>query len=318
MNKIERLNAVLNGEKPDIVPAGFWYHYDPTNNTYTIAQNHLRTFRETGVDVYKVMQDYIQPIEVNIQSAADWGKVSYPGTSSPVYQRLLDVIKMILDATGHDALVFQTMFGPLKTIVQSYGYDMVMAYSKTAPQQLAAAVRRVAEAQTEWAMGFIEAGVDGLFYSGQFSEPGRFTDEEFDLLVKEGDLTILRAAESKGARNILHICGEPDYNYVSTPARYTEYPCAIANWSVKDTGLTLSEGRKLFGGKPILGGVNNRGVILNGSDDEIRAEVTDILKNVDTLSGYMLGADCTIQGHGISNDKIKVAVDTAHEYMSKN
>ena len=32
----------------------------------------------------------------------------------------------------------------------------------------------------------------------------------------------------------------------------------------------------------------------------------------------MLGADCTIQGHGISNDKIKVAVDTAHEYMSKN
>ncbi len=78
-------------------------------------------------------------------------------------------------------------------------------------------MRRVAEAQTEWAMGFIEAGVDGLFYSGQFSEPGRFTDEEFDLLVKEGDLTILRAAESKGARNILHICGEPDYNYVSTP-----------------------------------------------------------------------------------------------------
>jgi len=72
-----------------------------------------------------------------------------------------------------------------------------MAYSKTAPQQLAAAVRRVAEAQTEWAMGFIEAGVDGLFYSGQFSEPGRFTDEEFALLVKEGDLTILRAAETK-------------------------------------------------------------------------------------------------------------------------
>ena len=85
-----------------------------------------------------------------------------------------------------------------------------------------------------------------------------------------------------------------------------------------EAGLTLSEGRKLFGGKPILGGVNNRGVILNGSDDEIRAEVTDILKNVDTLSGYMLGADCTIHGHGISNDKIKVAVDTAHEYMSKN
>lgn len=318
MNKIERVNAVLNCEKPDFIPAGFWYHFDPTNNTYTIAQNHLRTFRETGVDLYKVMQDYIQPIEVSVQSPSDWDKVSYPGESSPVFHRLLDVIKMILDTTGHDALVFQTMFGPLKTIVQSYGYDMVMHYSKTSPQQLAAAVKRVAQAQTEWVAGFMEAGIDGLFYSGQFSEPGRFTDEEFNLLVKEGDLTVLNAAESCGARNILHICGEPDYDYVSMPRRYTDYPCAIVNWSVKDTGLSISEGRKLFGGKPVLGGVNNRGVILNGSDREIEAEVNGIIESIDNLNGYMLGADCTIQGHGISNEKIKVAVDTAHEYMSKN
>lgn len=45
---------------------------------------------------------------------------------------------MILDATGHDALVFQTMFGPLKTAVQNYGYDLVMAHCKEAPDAVAA------------------------------------------------------------------------------------------------------------------------------------------------------------------------------------
>lgn len=318
MNKLECLNAVLRGEKGDWIPAGFWYHYDPTLNTYTIAQNHLKTFRETGVDVYKVMQDYIQPIDIDVKTADDWDKVRFPGVSSPVYQRLLDIVKMILDATGHDALLFQTMFSPLKTAVQNYGYDMVMAHCKEKPEKVAAAVKRIAEAQCQWAEGFVDAGADGLFYAGQFSEPGRFTKKEFDMLVTAGDIPILRASESRGGRNILHICGEPDYAYHSTPEWYTAYPYAIINWSVKDTGLTLAQGRKLFGGSPILGGVNNRGVILNGTDEEIRTEIKDILNSVDSFNGYMLGADCTIQGHGISNDKIKAAVDTAHEYMAKH
>ena len=63
------------------------------------------------------------------------------------------------------ALVFQTLFGPLKTAVQNYGYDLVMAHCKEAPDAVARAVMRIAEAQTEWAMGFIDAGADGLFYS---------------------------------------------------------------------------------------------------------------------------------------------------------
>ena len=317
MNKIETVNAVLSGKCGDYVPAGFWYHYDPTLNTYSIAQSHLRTFRETGVDVYKVMQDYIQPIDVDIRCAEDWDKGAYPGADSPVFKRLLDVLKMILDTTGHDALVFQTVFGPLKTIVQSYGYDMVMEYCRTAPDKVTAAVKRVAEAQTEWVRGYIEAGADGIFYSGQFSEPGRFSKEEFRSIVTAGDMIVLNAAEAAGGKNILHICGEPDYDFHSTPAWYTDYPGAIVNWSVKDTGIDITQGRKLFPGRPMLGGVNNRGVILNGTPDQIRAEVTEILDKVGDLNGFMLGADCTIQGHGISNELIKVAVDTAHEYKAK-
>lgn len=318
MNKIERVKTVLEGKKPDKIPAGFWYHYDSDLDPAKMAKEHIKTFRETGVDVYKLMQDYFQVIDVKVQTPGDWDKVTFPGRSCTAYKKLLEVIKRILDSTGHDAMIFQTMFGPLKTAVQNYGYDLVMAHAKEAPDKLAAAVMRIAQAQTEWAEGFIEAGVDGLFYSGQFSEPDRFTREEFDKLVTPGDIMVLEAAEKSGGQNILHICGEPDYEYQSSPGWYVSYPCAIVNWSVKDTGLTMKEGKNLFGGKPVLGGMDNRGNILKGSEEDIRKEVQGILGSMDTLEGCMLGADCTIQGENISNEKIRIAVEAAHDYAENN
>ena len=315
MNKIERLQAVLQGGRPDKIPAGFWYHYDDSLSPAQMAEEHVKTFRETGVDVYKLMQDYYQIIDADVKTPEDWKRVKFPGRSSPVYQKLLEVLQRILDKTGHDAMIFQTMFGPLKTAVQNYGYDLVMAHAKEAPDVVAEAVLRIGEAQKEWAAGFIEAGADGLFYSGQFSEPGRFTREAFEKLVLAGDRMVLEAAEEHGAKNILHICGEPDYGYRSQPEWYTSYSFAIVNWSVKDTGLSLQEGRRLFGGKPVLGGMNNRGNILNGSAESIQREVEEVLSGVDTLDGYMLGADCTIQGEEISNSKIRTAVEAAHNYF---
>ena len=96
MNKIECVNAVLDGKKGDWIPAGFWYHYDHTLNTYSIAQSHLRTFRETGVDVYKVMQDYVQPIDVAVKTPSDWDKVSLPGTSVRMAIAFIGILPILI------------------------------------------------------------------------------------------------------------------------------------------------------------------------------------------------------------------------------
>ena len=315
MNKYERVSAVLKGEKADKIPAGFWYHYKSEFTESEMIKAHLKTFKQTDVDVYKIMQDYIEPIDLTVNTASDWNKLKYPGREAKTLGKLVDVIKGIVDATGHDAYTFQTMFGPLKTIVQTFGYDMVMSYAKSEPEYLKTAVKVVAEAQMEWVEAFLSAGCDGLFYSGQFSEPERFTKDEFDSLVKEGDLIVLNYAEKLGAKNILHICGEPDYQYHSSPSWYVDYPGSIVNWSVKDTGLTLNEGRKLFKNRPILGGMDNRGHILNGTDEQIVSDVNAIISSLDDVRGFMLGADCTIQGKTIMNEKIRVAVDAAHAYL---
>ena len=314
MNKIERVQAVLRGEKPDRIPAGFWFHYPDSLDTKQMAEEHLKTYRETGVDIYKVMQDYIHRIDTPVQKSGDWNKVKLPGCSSPVYQKLLDVLKRILDGTGRDALTFQTMFGPLKIAEFSFGKDILMAHAKEAPDLVAAAVKGIAESQAEWAAGFINAGATGLFYSAQFSEPGRFSRDEFEKISGSSDLLVIKAAEAAGGRNLLHICGEPEYQFKTSLEWYTGFPCAIVNWSVKDTGISLKKGKELFGGKPVLGGMNNKGNIANGSDASIREEVRAALDSAGTTAGIMLGADCTVQGEHISLEKIRLAVEAAHAY----
>jgi uroporphyrinogen decarboxylase len=310
MNRIERVNAVFRDEKPDCIPAGFWYHYKREYSTAEMIRVHLATYRETGADIMKVMQDYGQKIEAEVKVPGDWDRVKFPGTGSPVYQKLADVLKGLLDTIGGETLIFQTIFSPFKTAVDSYGDALVMAHAREAPGRVVSALQGLTEALAEWAAGFVELGASGLFYAAQFSEPGRFSREEWETLVRPGDLGVMKAAADKGGRNILHICGEPEYRFRTQPQWFTDYPAAIVNWSVKDTGLSLKDGKTLFK-KPVLGGMNNKGNILSGSDEEIRTEVEGLLKDVEP-AGFMLGADCTIQGQGISHQKMRVAVDAAH------
>ncbi|MDR3138361.1 MAG: hypothetical protein LBT95_01675 [Treponema sp.] len=314
MNKRERIEAIFRNEKADIVPAGFWYHYKSEWDVAQMTEAHLKTFRETGADIMKVMQDYIEPLEMTVKVPGDWKKVKFPGTSSRVYQKLADVLKGILDNLGGEVMVFQTLFGAFKNAVFAYGDGLVMAHAKEAPDLVAPAVYGIGESLCEWAEGFMEIGAAGIFYAAQFSEPGRFTRQEWDKLVRPADLAVMGAAENRGGRNILHICGEPEYQFKTSPEWYAGYSGAIVNWSVKDTGLSLVQGRELFQ-KPVLGGMNNKGNILNGSDEAIAAEVRGIIRDAGER-GFMLGADCTIQGQGISHEKIRCAVDAAHAYKA--
>ena len=134
------------------------------------------------------------------------------------------------------------------------------------------------------------------------------------MLVEPSDRMVLDVAKNREDKyNILHICGEPEYDFKVHLERFRDYPGDIVNWSVKDTGVSLAEGQKLYR-RPILGGLNNKGNILSGTDEAIRAEVEEAIRGFGSTS-MMIGADCTIQGQGISLDRIKTAVEAAHNFQ---
>lgn len=316
MNKRERVLAVIRQEKPDMIPAGFWFHYKSDYTVQEMAEAHLKLYRETDMDVIKVMQDYMYPIEGEIHCADDWYNVRVKGTDSEEFKKLIKVIEIIKKEVKDEVLIFQTMFGPFKAASIAFGDDVLMKYSKEAPEAVAAGIKNIADGLEEWAKGYLESGADGIYYSAQFSEPGRFEKEEWERLVRPYDIQVLNVANNmENKYNILHICGEPEYEFKTNVDWFAEYPADLVNWSVKDNGYSLEKGRETFK-CAILGGLNNKGNILHGPEECIADEVTEVIRKFG-YEGIMIGADCTIQGKNIRLDYIRKAVDVAHQYMMK-
>ncbi len=317
MKKSERVLAAIKREKVDCIPAGFWFHYNSSYTVQEMIDAHMKLYRETDMDVIKIMQDYPYPVTGRIESAEDWYQVKMKGTDSEEFEKMAAVIRGIREEAGEDVLIFQTMFGPFKTASMAFGDEVLMKYSKEAPEAVAAGVEILADVLEKWARGYLEAGADGIYYSAQFGEIGRFDQKEWERLVEPSDLQILQvAAQMPDKYNILHICGEPEYEFRTWVERFAHYPADLVNWSVKDNGYSLEKGREVFG-KAILGGMNNKGNILNGPKEAIEEEVRQILDTFGTR-GIMIGADCTIQGQGIRLDYIKAAVDAAHSYSVRD
>lgn len=316
MNKIERMQTVFKGGTPDITPAGFWFHYPGTNTVQEMVDAHLSLYNETDMDVIKIMQDYPYPALPAVNTPADWYKVKMAGKNSPEFDKLAEVLKRLADATNGEVMLFQTMFGPFKAAVMQYGDALVMEHAKADPTAVAAGVKAIAESLQEWAEGFLTNGAHGIYFSAQFGDVGRFSQEAWAQMVRPADVAVLGVADGMTDRyNMLHICAEPDYDFKAHVDWFANYPGDIINWSVKDTGYTLAQGRKMFD-RPILGGMNNKGNLVTGSDEAIRAEAAAVIEGFGR-AGFMLGADCTVQGKEISQARIRTAVETAHSFCSK-
>lgn len=69
----------------------------------------------------------------------------------------------------------------------------------------------------------------------------------------------------------------------------------VINWAVVVERVSLKEGKKLFGGRAVIGGFDNtkNGVLYRGSKEEVENEARRLLEEAGT-TGVILGADCTI------------------------
>ena len=167
MNKAQRVKAVMKQEETDFVPAGFWFHYKPDFSVEEMIQEHLKLYEETDMDIIKIMQDYPYPVTGEIHCAEDWYQIGIMGTDSEELKKMTDVIRGIRQRAGNDVLIFQTMFGPFKAASIAFGDEVLMKYSKEAPEAVRACIQNLADSLEAWAASYLEAGADGIYYSAQ-------------------------------------------------------------------------------------------------------------------------------------------------------
>ncbi len=290
MNKIERVQAALNGEPVDRVPASFWFHFGPDRvEGHAMAQAHLDYYRRADQDFLKVMNDnrYALIGIDQIRRPEDWRSVKPSPISSQPYQAQLDGLREILDAIGDEVPVVTTVFNPYAT-GNYISARQVTEHLLADPESVSAGLAAVAESLAQFSHACIEAGAAGLFFSAQGSEIDRFSEEHFQAHIQPHDLVVLQAAQEAGATfNLLHICGQS-----VRLAAYVDYPAHAVNWGPQHDNPSLVEGKALLG-RTVIGGVDERGPIVTGPRAAIEAEVRATINAMGT-TGFMVGAGCTV------------------------
>lgn len=312
-SKRELVLKAFRGEPVDRVPVGFWHHFTNEDewlvgfgNQAIIEKNlagHQAFLAEVEPDFIKLMSDgyFAYPNEClkKIQSIKELADIEPLGADHPWISEQVELVQKIRAGFTEDLVAIYNIFAPVTyfkwLIGKVAGGDDIIAdflvedavltkrVLDVIAQDIAALTERIIK----------EAGADGIYLSVQSIQDARVSAEDYKAFIAPSELVVLEAANAAGGVNILHICGyEGARNDVHL---FTDYPAQVINWAVGPEGISLAEGRKLFGGRTVLGGFENgkEGLLYTGSQAVIQDETKRLIAEAGKVA-LIIGADCTI------------------------
>ncbi|MCF1635484.1 uroporphyrinogen decarboxylase [Streptococcus gallolyticus subsp. gallolyticus] len=321
--KREWVLKAFKNEKVDKVPVGFWYHFTTDDergdgfNPEIFNKNiagHKKFVSDVDPDFVKVMSDGFftypnEQIHQGVTSIKELEGIVSIGENHPWITQQVELAKKIREDFPEDIASFYNIFAPVTYLKWQLagkggnGDEIIENFIKEDAELTKEVLDVVAGDIGILTKRLIkEAGVDGIYLSVQNLQDSRSSKEEYNQVIKPGELHILNRAISAGGTNILHICGyEGATNDITY---YTDYPADVINWAVELEGVSLSEGRQLFGGKTVLGGFENteKGLLYLGSKEAIQGKVKELLDEAGR-QGVVIGADCTVPSD-ISSERI--------------
>jgi len=318
MNGKERVIAAINKEPVDCIPSGFSLHFPKGCESGEKGVGaHLEFFKETDMDICKIMNENLLPNIPNIKTADDWKKVPVFSIKNDFMIRQIDMTKRILDQCDSQKFMMGTLHGIVASCIhpieKEYGYEgarkIMCLHLRENKQVMLDVFRKMAEGMCELAEKYIEIGLDSVYYAGLGGETYYYTDEEFSNYIAPFDKMILQTINQTKGYCFLHMC--KDQLNLKRYESYNKY-ADVVNWGVHEVPFSLAEGRKLFPETTIMGGLANRsGALVTGSTQDLRLSVKEIINDFGR-TGFILGADCTLPTE-VDYKRVSVAVAAARE-----
>lgn len=318
-NKRELLWQTLDQSRPnDYVPVFFNIHFKE-HEGWKAVQAHIEWFRQTHVDFVNVKYEYFPQIQA-VKSVDDWKKIQ--PFAPEVWDEQLLVIRELKRELGQEALILPTVFSPLRVLIQTAGSPLssdregrraLVELIKKNPEAIKPALEAVTQSLVYYIREARKAGADGFYISSQGDDLEEFAGQTFRDVLKPYDRQLSDVASEVAPFNILHICESGGHITPETFNDYLDYPGSVINpplHNFKDEGLTLKQISELFR-RPVLGGLKQRGALYNGTLEEAKAEVDEILK--EAPANFIFGADDSLPNDS-DPEKIRQLVDYIHTW----
>jgi uroporphyrinogen decarboxylase len=268
MNKIERVDRVLNGEEVDRPPISLWYHFGIQHaGGEQFARITLEFFQYYDFDFLKVMNDYFyQPPQGldAVKTRADLKCITPFDIDQTDWQEQFKALDHISSALKGKAYFLDTVFDPWQTIRRNMAGENIEALMKDEPEALLEALDIVADNLINYCKKSLAIGTAGIFMSVPAGSE-LISRENFLRFVKPPAMKVFNEISELGKMNTAHIHGA-DLFFDDV----LDFPVDIFNW--------WDRGPK----GPSLQWVKERipGCVMGGINQEIVARTTRaFLKN---------------------------------------
>ncbi|HMS81427.1 MAG TPA: uroporphyrinogen decarboxylase family protein, partial [Burkholderiaceae bacterium] len=292
MTKRERFEAAVRGGPIDRPPLTAWIHFgtDALGGTEH-AMRHARFFRDYGLDICKVVNDFRYPMPPGLETLlepADFARLWRAPPDSPSFAEELKCIRLLRAELGPDVPIMITTFDPFQQVMRRVGYTKAKFVFEH-PDEAIPMLERVSDALCDYMGAVREAGCDAVFYSinGAITPPGKrgIDDATYRTFVRPYEIRMAEAMA--GMVRVLHVHGSS-----LTIGRVLDYPFEVLSVSDRLKGNpTLAELRGLTD-RCLMGGIDESSII-EMSLPEVRAQVRDAIAQAGR-ERFILSPGCTI------------------------
>ena len=302
----ERIQACLNGEKPDRTPIALWRHFPVDDqNPETLAASTLHFQQTYDFDIVKVtpassfavkdwgvedqwMGDaegsrrYTKRI---IHNPADWEKLPVLDPTSPHLAGQLACLRLIRQGLNLQTPLIQTIFSPLAQAKNLAGNDVLIAHIRQYPEAVMKGLDTIAKTTARFIEAVCEINVDGIFYAVQHALASMLSLDEYKNFGLPFDQQTLVPTKELWC-NMLHLHGKDVYFSLLRLLNFQ-----IVNWHDRETYPSLSEAQSLFKGV-LCGGLRQDTLVLE-DQARVKEEAQDAL---DQTKGkrFILGTGCVV------------------------
>lgn len=252
MDRVERLQAALAGERVDRPPFSFWYHFGLQHMPgEAVAAAHLAFARRFEPDFLKVMNDYPFPAPdlLSIDRPTDWGNLADLHGKEGGWGQQLHALETLVKALKKKTWIVETVYSPWSVLCRLGTRELVIQTAREHPGFLRHALETVTRSQVNYVRHAMATGIQGIYFAVTDARHDRLSPAEYREWCAPYDKQVLEAA-SGAPFNILHIHGSRIHF-----SELSDYPVTAVTWSHFHTGPGLARGLAEWG-KPVLGGLD--------------------------------------------------------------
>ena len=275
MDKIERVDRVLNGEEVDRPPVTLWYHFGIQHGGgEQFAKITTDYFNYYDFDYLKVMNDYFyQPPEGldAVKTKDDLKRITHFDVEKSDWQEQLKALKYIDQQLRGKAYFIDTVFDPWQSMRRNMAGENIDALMVDEPDALLEALDIVADNLIEYCKKSLSIGTAGIFMSLPAASE-LITRENFLRFVKPPVMKVFEAISPLGKMNTAHIHGEDLYF-----DDVLDFPVDIFSWWDRSShGPSLQWVKERIKGC-VMGGINQK-IVARTTREYLRNHVREAIE----------------------------------------